>query len=336
MYQEIHPSTGETVDIYADNIPMTGENTMVGGSIPVKKHHFEVEKNELFYGSPDRPSLYEITEPKRKNDVLDVLVLKPVIKSDEGQIKINEVFELILEYPMEEEDEGSIPTIFTSLDPEILEIDEEGNMTPKVNLGQVNVYVEWPSGVGAQVLVTIGDVSEILPYNPELGGEEEKPEPEDPSEPENPDPEQPEDPDPTPDPEPDPEPEPDEPENPEPEDPVVEAKIMYGLMPIANHMENLDAITADDLANANLTRVDVSPLDKTLLPVNENDIVVVLVPADSGLIAYRDNGFGSMETFSEEIIGCNGQKVYSIEGVDYRLYAEFQLVGASDYFIYVV
>ena len=358
MYQEIRPSTGEIVDIYADNIPMTGEDTMIGGAIPVKKHHFEVEKNEIFNGTLDRPSLDRIIEPVKKNDVLDVMILEPVVKAEDSKIDIAKVFELVLENPCEEAGDAGTP-MFMSLDSEILEIDAEGNLTPKVELGQVNVCAIWPSGVSAEILVTIGEVSEIKPADkvlggdivepeaPEQGGGEEPeppvdPEPEDPSEPDSPELEDPEEGGEEPEPPVDPEPEdPSEPDSPELEDPeeggeIEEAKIMYGLMPIAEHMESIDAITADDLINADLTKVEVAALDKTLLPVVENNFVIVLVPVESGLTAYRDNGLGAMEPFAEEVMGCNGQKTYMIGGNEYKLFAELRIVGASDFFIYVV
>ena len=329
MYQEIRPSTGEIVDIYADNIPMTGEDTMIGGAIPVKKHHFEVEKNEIFNGTLDRPSLDRIIEPVKKNDVLDVMILEPVVKAEDSKIDIAKVFELVLENPCEEAGDAGTP-MFMSLDSEILEIDAEGNLTPKVELGQVNVCAIWPSGVSAEILVTIGEVSEIKPADKVLGG--------DIVEPEAPEQGGGEEPEPPVDPEPE---DPSEPDSPELEDPeeggeIEEAKIMYGLMPIAEHMESIDAITADDLINADLTKVEVAALDKTLLPVVENNFVIVLVPVESGLTAYRDNGLGAMEPFAEEVMGCNGQKTYMIGGNEYKLFAELRIVGASDFFIYVV
>lgn len=320
MYQDelwLTDEVKESVNMYADNIPAV-EGTMLDVALPLRKQHFEVKKNDLLTSTLDRPGMNEILFPKKQNKVIDVMVLKPVVSAEEGKIDLAKVFELVLENPMEEVSEEANKPMFTSLEPEILEIDAEGNLTAKVELGQTEVVIEWPSGVIAQILVTIGEVSEVKPAVPELGGDitepSDKPEVEEP----------------TPDPEP-------EPENPsEPEQPVEEAKIMYGLMPIADHMENLDAITAEDLAAVEYTKVEVAALDKTQLPVVENNFVVVLVPADSGLIAYRDNGFGSMEPFAEDIIGCNGQKTYTINGNEYKLYAEFRLVGASDFFIYVV
>ena len=259
--------------------------------------------------------------------IIGVIALVPSIKAEDGKIDIASAFELILERPLEPVSEEANKPSFVSSEPEVLEVDEEGNLTANVELGQTIVTLTWPSGVVAQILVTIGEVSEVKPAEPELGGdvvedeevvEPEQPEggetPEDPSEPENPEP---------------------EPEEPKEEEPVAEAKIMYGLMPIADHMESIDAITAEDLAAVEYTKVEVAAMEKTNIPVNENDILVILIPADSALVATRDNGVGTKIAFMEDIIGCNGQKTYTIEGIEYKLYAEFQTVGATGYYFYV-
>ena len=331
MYQENCPLTGELVNIYADNIPAV-EGTMLDVALPLRKQHFEVKKNDLFHSTLERPNLKCVLDPENYNDVIGVIALVPSIKAEDGKIDIESAFELILERPLEPVSEEANKPSFVSSEPEVLEVDEEGNLTANVELGQTVVTLTWPSGVVAQILVTIGEVSEVKPAEPELGGnvvedEEvvepeqpeggetpEEPEPENPSEPENPEP---------------------EPEEPKEEEPVAEAKIMYGLMPIADHMESIDAITAEDLSAVEYTKVEVAAMEKTNIPVNENDILVILIPADSALVATRDNGVGTKVAFMEDIIGCNGQKTYTIEGIEYKLYAEFQTVGATGYYFYV-
>ena len=330
MYQENCPLTDEVVNIYADNIPAV-EGTMLDVALPLRKQHFEVKKSDLFYSILDGS---DRKNQKDYNDVLDVIPLVSSIKAEVGKIDIASTFELVLERPLEEVSEEANKPVFVSSEPEILDIDEEGNMTAKTDLGQTIVTLTWPSGVTAQILVTIGEVSEVKPYEPELGGDIVEPEQPEGGE----DPDTPVDPNPEPEPEPEPDPEePEEPEEPEqPEDPIVEpAMIMYGYMPIAEHMESMDAITAEDLAAVEYTKVDVAPLEKTLLPAVESNFIVVLIPASSELVAYRDNGFGSMEAFYEDIMGCNGQRTYIINGVEYKLYTELQIVSASVYFIYV-
>lgn len=321
MYQINHPLTGELVNVYADNVP-ANEGTILDLSYPVRKQCIMVEKEDKYYGTIiEKKSEKEILDPENYNDVIGAIIENPVVKAEDGKIDMS-TFQLILERPLEPVSEAANKVIFTSEEPEILEVDEEGNLNALVELGQTYVTVEWPSGVIAQVLVTIGEVSEVKPAEPVLGGD--IVEPEEPEQGGGEEPEQPVDPE--------PEPEPEKPSEPE----VEEAKIMYGLMPIAEHMESIDAITADDLINADLTKVEVAALDKTLLPAVENNFIIVLVPVESGLTAYRDNGLGSMEPFAEEIMGCNGQKTYTIGGNEYKLFAELRIVGASDFFIYVV
>ena len=329
MYQINHPLTGELVNVYADNVPAS-EGTILDLSYPVRKQCVTVEKEDKYYGTIiEKKSEKEILDPENYNDVIGVIIENPVVKAEDGKIDMS-MFQLILERPLEPVSEAANEVIFTSEEPEILEVDEEGNLNALVELGQTYVTVEWPSGVIAQVLVTIGEVSEVKPAEPVLGGDivedeevvepeqpeggetPEEPEPENPSEPENP-----------------------EPEEPKEEEPVAEAKIMYGLMPIADHMESIDAITAEDLAAVEYTKVEVAAMEKTNIPVNENDILVILIPADSALVATRDNGVGTKVAFMEDIIGCNGQKTYTIEGIEYKLYAEFQTVGATGYYFYV-
>ena len=326
MYQINHPLTGELVNVYADNVPAS-EGTILDLSYPVRKQCVTVEKEDKYYGTIiEKKSEKEILDPENYNDVIGVIIENPVVKAEDGKIDMS-MFQLILERPLEPVSEAANEVIFTSEEPEILEVDEEGNLNALVELGQTYVTVEWPSGVIAQVLVTIGEVSEVKPAEPVLGGDvvedEEVVEPEQPEGGETPE---------------EPEPEnPSEPENPEPEpeEPVAEAKIMYGLMPIADHMESIDAITAEDLASVEYTKVEVAAMEKTNIPVNENDILVILIPADSALVATRDNGVGTKVAFMEDIIGCNGQKTYIIEGIEYKLYAEFQTVGATGYYFYV-
>ncbi len=304
-----------------NNIDNNVDDTMLGGALPFVMPPFEVKKNDLFTSTLERPEISEILFPIDYNHVLDVYIENPVIKAEDGKIDISK-FVLVLEDPNSPTSERATTPKFVSDEPEILEVDEKGNLTPKVELGQTYVTLTWPTGATAKVLVTIGEVSEVKPARPVYGGDVEDPDQPGGNEPENPD--QPGGGD---------EPEPDEPEI--PEEPVEEAKIMYGLMPIAEHMENIDAITAEDLAGVEFTKVDVAKLEKTLLPAVESNFIVVLVPATSSLVAYRDNGFGSLEKFSEDIMGCNGQKTYEIRGNMYKLYAELQIVSASDYFIYV-
>lgn len=166
MYQEVRPGTGDLINIYADNVPVL-EGAMISGSIPAKKHHFEVEKNDIFNSTLVRPGMDKIIDPTQKNDVIGVVVLKPVIEAEEGKIDIAKVFDLVLENPNKPATEDALKPLFNSLEPDVLEVDAEGNMTPKVKLGQTFVNVDWLNGVLAQILVTIG-MGESKEEQPEI------------------------------------------------------------------------------------------------------------------------------------------------------------------------
>lgn len=165
MYQETRPSTEEIVDIYADNIPPV-EGTSLDCALPFRKQYFEVKKNDLFCSTLERPEIKEILEPENYNDVIDAIVLKPVIKAEDKKIDVDSTFELILERPMEPISEEAKKVSFLSMEPEVLEVNEKGELNAQVNLGQAYVNCSWRSGVSKDLLVTIGEVSEIKPYQP--------------------------------------------------------------------------------------------------------------------------------------------------------------------------
>jgi hypothetical protein len=330
MYQINHPLTGELVNVYADNIPAS-EGTILDFSYPVRKQCVTVEKEDKYYGTIiEKKSEKEILDPENYNDVVGVIIENPVVKAEDGKID-KSMFQLILERPLEPVSEAANKIIFTSEEPEILEVDEEGNLNALVELGQTYVTVKWPSGVIAKVLVTIGEVSEVKPAEPVLGGDVVEPEAPEQGGEGGEEPEQPVDPNP------EPEPEPEDPETPvEPE--VKEAKIMYGLLPYGNithNVSSIDDITVEDLESVEYTKIEIAPLEKTRLSTENGDILIILIPTSSELVATRDSGAGGKVAFSENPIGCNGQKTYTIEGIEYKLFAEFQTAGSNGYYIYI-
>lgn len=321
MYQINHPLTGELVNVYADNVPAS-EGTILDLSYPVRKQCVTVEKEDKYYGTIiEKKSEKEILDPENYNDVIGVIIENPVVKAEDGKIDMS-MFQLILERPLEPVSEAANEVIFTSEEPEILEVDEEGNLNALVELGQTYVTVEWPSGVIAQVLVTIGEVSEVKPAEPVLGGDIVEPEAPEQGGEGGEEPEQPVDPNP------EPEPEPEDPVEPE----VKEARIMYGLLPWAEHMESINDITAEDLAAVEFTESEVKEFE-TIVSTAALNIFVVLIPSDSSLEAYRVS-LGTSSPFNETF-GCNGSLKYTIDGVEYKMYAEYQDNSISDYTICV-
>lgn len=308
MYQVNHPLTGELLNIYADNVPDV-EGTILDNAYPVRKQHTIVAREEKYYSTIEEVKDKIVYDPENYNDVIGVIVANPVIKAEDGKIDAKSLFKLILERPLEEVSEEANKIVFTSEEPEIVEVDEEGNLTANVELGQTYVVCQWPSGVSVRLLVTVGEVSEVKPAEPELGGDVIEPEtpvepkPEDPSEPE-----------------------------------VVEPKIKYALMSLAEHMVSVDKITAEDLASLEYTEYPVEAMDKTKAPIEAEKMVVILVPVASGLKAMKDNGIGTKEAFSEDVFGANGQYTYTLDGTEYALYGEVFAVGGtdSDFYIYIV
>jgi hypothetical protein len=92
------------------------------------------------------------------------------------------------------------------------------------------------------------------------------------------------------------------------------------------------------LAGLEYTEYPVEAMDKTQAPIEADKMVVILIPAESGLKAMKDNGLGTQEEFAESVFGANGQYTYTIDGIEYKLYGELFTVGGedSDFFIYIV
>lgn len=331
MYIANNPLTGEAVNMYADNL---GENSMDILDIdPVRYKATCLKREELYHNLIEgEDEENKIIDPQNYNDVKGVIVENPVVKAEDGKIN-PEMFQLILERPDEKVSSEANEIQYVSEDPEIIEVDEEGNLKANVELGQTYITCLWPSGVSVKLLVTSGEVSEIVyPEGPVIPEQPENPGDGDNNEPENPgDNTKPEDPD---------QPgtgggENEDPEN--PNDPVVPttAKIMYGTTPILDTWTSIDKITEAEILAAGLNEVEVKAMGKTLLPVRDNDVVIILIPESSELKGYRDNGIGSMVAFDESVFGCNGQNTISISGTVYKMFIELQIEGADGYYIYI-
>lgn len=77
---------------------------------------------------------------------------------------------------------------------------------------------------------------------------------------------------------------------------------------------------------------DVKQLEQ-IINVEGGDRLVVAIPADWDLVAYKDNGFGGKVPFSTSVMGANKMKL-DIDGVAYKIYGEFMTVG-GDIKIYI-
>lgn len=65
-----------------------------------------------------------------------------------------------------------------------------------------------------------------------------------------------------------------------------------------------------------------------ILNIEGGDRLVVAIPADRDLVAYKDNGFGGKVPFSTSVMGANGMEL-KINDIKYKLYGEFITVGGE-------
>lgn len=113
------------------------------------------------------------------------------------------------------------------------------------------------------------------------------------------------------------------------------AYIFYGN--IVNSITDYTQITQEMLIDPSnhILSVPAGKMGKTSCGVmNEGDKVVVLIPADTGYTATKDNGFGSRMAFNTSLLGSNGDATVVIDGVTYRAYGEMMTTD-GEMFVYV-
>lgn len=111
--------------------------------------------------------------------------------------------------------------------------------------------------------------------------------------------------------------------------------IFYGN--IVDQITDFGAITPDMLVNPenHIVQVEAGTMGKTSCGVMQpGNKVIVLIPEDTAFAATKDNGIGGKVPFSEAVLGSNGGKIVSIDGVRYRVYGEM-LTVTGELFIYV-
>jgi hypothetical protein len=131
--------------------------------------------------------------------------------------------------------------------------------------------------------------------------------------------------------------EPDEPEQPE-EPPVVEEALVYlGYIPysVYGNTLNIADITMDMIKHEDSAMQtfegSVGKTSTGLVP--EGAYILVAVPEEFNMTAYKDDGLGRKVDFDESVIGANGV-VVNYDGVNYKLYGELSLVE-GERFLYV-
>ena len=112
--------------------------------------------------------------------------------------------------------------------------------------------------------------------------------------------------------------------------------MYYGYMPMSVTGEaikysdfTIDMITHE---NSVMTVKEPATLGRVSMGNIPADVwVIVAVPAASGLVVSKDDGFGGKVKFEEEdLYGCNNLSV-NYNGVEYKVYGELQLATATRY-----
>ena len=109
---------------------------------------------------------------------------------------------------------------------------------------------------------------------------------------------------------------------------TVKAQMFYGVL--AGPIKSFREVTMEMLNN-DTGVISTRPGERpsiTLGNVQQGSYIVVAVPALYNYVVTKDNGFGGKVAFDESIIGANGIDV-KFDGIAYRIYGEFVLVGGN-------
>jgi hypothetical protein len=140
----------------------------------------------------------------------------------------------------------------------------------------------------------------------------------------------------------------------EPETPPVVAKMWYGTIPYDetgvagfNNPNHINENMTKDIMQFGLNRktlIEAEPEAKGLIELNvqENDFICAIVPADSNLVAYIDDGIGNKCTFVDfDTTGGaafaidDAVLVNNIDGGQYKVSGIYDTVGGGLYTIYI-
>lgn len=118
------------------------------------------------------------------------------------------------------------------------------------------------------------------------------------------------------------------------DDSDVEKNLMYYGYIIDDTLLDYNDITKEHLNMSTMLNQEVKVLGKTSIGnCPGGSRILVAVPKNSGLKAYKDNGLGGLTQFDESILGVNGI-ILNIDTVDYLIFGEFASV-AGERFIYI-
>ena len=99
-------------------------------------------------------------------------------------------------------------------------------------------------------------------------------------------------------------------------------RIFYGTI---NEKVSYREITADMVLSLPSRDVEAFAED---IEVKRGKRIVIAIPYDSELKAYKDNGFGGAVKFSTSIMGVNGMEL-NIDEIGYKIYGELSTVNGK-------
>lgn len=112
---------------------------------------------------------------------------------------------------------------------------------------------------------------------------------------------------------------------------TVKAQMFYGIInpAVSGPLKSYANITMDMLVKEpGIISTRPGERSSISLNVNEGCYIVIAVPALYNYRVTKDNGFGGKVAFDESFIGANGIDV-KLDGISYRIYGEFSLVGGN-------
>ena len=91
-----------------------------------------------------------------------------------------------------------------------------------------------------------------------------------------------------------------------------------------------NAITAEMIKTAaNVEKKKVAKITDHIVDCQDNDYMIIAIPADSVRVGKKDNGFGGHVIFNTDDAGANGDVELEIDGVMYKLYGEICLAAGK-------
>lgn len=128
---------------------------------------------------------------------------------------------------------------------------------------------------------------------------------------------------------------PEEPGEEEPEENFDTMYYGYIPYPIYGEIEDFSGITMENIQHEeSVMQQTNNKMDKTSIgEVPEGGLILVAIPAENNLTAFKDDGIGNMIAFDESVMGANGMEV-ELDGKMFKVFGELALVS-GERFIYI-